>query len=380
MAKTVCLVNRLDKKMTKHKTIFYTTSLIFLSLIFYNGFLSAESTVLSKTKGKIILQVEENGEAWYVDPYSEDRHYLGRPKDAFELMRKFGLGISNQDIQKIAISETSYDGPDSDGDGLSDLLEDSLGSNKHSMDSDSDGYSDLEELKNNYQPNGDSRIEVDDDFSTTQLGRILVQVEQNGEAWYINPSDKKRYFLGRPRDAYSVMRQTGLGISNENIEKIAIWQENKQSIASVATENRADLIYSDDNFSFVYPSTWKSSKTSGEKGELIVLRNYTTDILTEKKAMISIAYIDNIDTSELSKFQIASKDGANKEKSEFVDIKSFKALSEVFAIDDIDAKETSTYLALSDTEMLLVSLFSVSQHSSHQQTLNQVLSSIEYNK
>ena len=37
-------------------------------------------------------------------------------------------------------------------------------------------------------------------------GKIVLQVEQNGEAWYINPNNYKRYFLGRPNDAFALMR------------------------------------------------------------------------------------------------------------------------------------------------------------------------------
>src|SRR6056297_1304036 len=39
-----------------------------------------------------------------------------------------------------------------------------------------------------------SNAAVSDNLS----GKILLQVEKNGEAWYIKPSDKKRVFLGRP--------------------------------------------------------------------------------------------------------------------------------------------------------------------------------------
>lgn len=32
-------------------------------------------------------------------------------------------------------------------------------------------------------------------------GRILLQVESHGEAWYVNQTNLKRYYLGRPSDA-----------------------------------------------------------------------------------------------------------------------------------------------------------------------------------
>ena len=35
-------------------------------------------------------------------------------------------------------------------------------------------------------------------------GRILLQVQGHGEAWYVSPQDKKRYYLGRPNEAFKI--------------------------------------------------------------------------------------------------------------------------------------------------------------------------------
>jgi len=51
-------------------------------------------------------------------------------------------------------------------------------------------------------------------------GRILLQVKSRGEAWYVNPVDGKRYYLKDGEEALKIMRSLGLGISNEDIEKI----------------------------------------------------------------------------------------------------------------------------------------------------------------
>jgi len=42
-------------------------------------------------------------------------------------------------------------------------------------------------------------------------------VESHGEAWYVYPIDGLRYYLGRPDDAFSIMRQLGLGITNKDL-------------------------------------------------------------------------------------------------------------------------------------------------------------------
>ena len=56
------------------------------------------------------------------------------------------------------------------------------------------------------------------DLANRLKGRILLQVESKGEAWYVNPDNLKRYYLGRPDDAFKVMRELGLGITNKNFD------------------------------------------------------------------------------------------------------------------------------------------------------------------
>jgi hypothetical protein len=62
---------------------------------------SASSNLADRLAGRILLQVEASGEAYYINPSTKLRHYLGRPSDAFNLMRSLGLGVSNSDLNKI---------------------------------------------------------------------------------------------------------------------------------------------------------------------------------------------------------------------------------------------------------------------------------------
>jgi hypothetical protein len=121
-----------------------------------------DKNLSSRLSGRILLQVEKNGEAWYVYPNDLKKYYLGRPSDAFSVMRLLGLGATHEFIT----SHTTY--PD------------------------------------------------------YVLGKILLDVEEHGEAYYINPLDNKAYYLGRPADAFAIMRNFGLGITNENIRKIEV--------------------------------------------------------------------------------------------------------------------------------------------------------------
>lgn len=64
-------------------------------------------------------------------------------------------------------------------------------------------------------------------FAATNLasklsGKILLQVESKGEAWYVNPSDGKRYYMANGNEAYNIMRKLGLGITNKDLNQIPI--------------------------------------------------------------------------------------------------------------------------------------------------------------
>lgn len=146
---------------------------------------AAGSTSLrNSTAGTILLDVQRNGEAWYVNPQTTKRHYLGRPADAFRIMRELGLGITNAKLATI---------PPAPG---------------HSA-----AVAGIQ-----IDENATSTAELfDSDLTNNLSGRILLQVEANGEAWYVNPKDKRRYYLGRPADAFAVMRATGLGITKKDL-------------------------------------------------------------------------------------------------------------------------------------------------------------------
>ncbi len=174
----------------------------------------------SNLKGRILLQVESAGEAYYVHPSKSEKFFLGRPDDAFLVMREQGIGISNENLAKIPVSLDNLSGLDTSGDGLPDAFKEALGLDINSADSDGDGYNDYIELLNGYDPLGSGKLSYDFNFAKNQAGRILLQVEKNGEAWYVSPENNKRYFLSRPADAFNVMRNLGLGISNDNLDKM----------------------------------------------------------------------------------------------------------------------------------------------------------------
>ncbi len=290
---------------------------LFLIIIFllFPYFLFA-SDLSSRLSGQILLQVEENGEAWYVSPETKKRSFLGRPNDAFSIMREQGIGITNKDLLKIPASLDYLSGKDSSGDGLPDAFKVAMGLDVDSIDTDGDGFSDYEEILQGYNPLGPGKLPIDENFSQKQAGKILLQVERNGEAWYVSPDNNKRYFLGRPTDAFSIMRNLGLGISNQDLEKIEknIVKENVQVFNWHYNQKDYTLEYSFDSQVF--------DDYNQEEKLLYYLENEKPDDIREAyyEIFFDIKESDNDTLAVLDLLlNLASQEGyENDEKIEFI--------------------------------------------------------------
>jgi len=179
------------------------------------------TSLASKLKGRILLQVESRGEAWYVEPISLKKIYLADGASAYQLLRDKGLGIKNSDLAKIPVGgESKFKNIDTDNDGLPDKLEEALKTDPNNPDSDGDSYLDGNEVLADYNPLGNGKLPIVKNYADKLKGRILLQVESRGEAWYIYPVDGKRYYLADGESAYQIMRNLSLGITNQNLQKI----------------------------------------------------------------------------------------------------------------------------------------------------------------
>lgn len=123
---------------------------------------SINNNQINKLKGLILLQVESHGEAWYVNPKTGKRHYMANGNEAYKIMRYLGVGIKNIDLEKIKTNKN---------------------------------------------------------FAKRFSGRIFLQVESHGEAYYVD-FNGVAYYLKDGSAAFSIMRELGLGITNNDLSKI----------------------------------------------------------------------------------------------------------------------------------------------------------------
>lgn len=205
------------------KKLFFITPvfIIVMSVFVCFNYKTSAASLSSDLKGRILLQVQSHGEAWYINPADQKKYYLGKPQDAFTIMQNLGQGITNNNLAGIPIDIIAdKKAKDSDSDGLSDDLEKAIGTDLNKPDTDGDGFKDRDEVTSGNDPLSKKKLAVNNNLINANLGKIFLQVESKGQAWYVNPVNKKRYFLNRPADAFGAMRSLGLGISNENIHKI----------------------------------------------------------------------------------------------------------------------------------------------------------------
>lgn len=135
-----------------------------LALLAPLGGQTASSSLGARLKGYVLLQVQGNGEAWYVDPDGSTRYYLKDGPAAYGLMRAMGLGISETDYAKLAA--------------------------------------------------GNSVLRA------SVRGKIVLRVQAHGEAYYLCPRTGAFTYIKDGPAAYSIMRQCGLGITDSDLMQI----------------------------------------------------------------------------------------------------------------------------------------------------------------
>lgn len=136
--------------------------IFFIGLIFVLALAPMAQASAASLSGRVLLQVESRGEAWYVDPLNNKRYFLGRAADAAKIIRALGLGVTNKDLAAWKVKAPA-------------------------------------------------RLS----------GRILLQVEARGEAYYVNPSNLQLVYLGSPETAFAIWNKLALGTSNKTLATIA---------------------------------------------------------------------------------------------------------------------------------------------------------------
>lgn len=137
-----------------------------------------DGSLQDRMLGRILLQVESHGEAWYVSPTDKLRYYMPDGASAYQMMREMSLGITNADlaaIPSVADADAMLTAPS---------------------------------------------VCATNALANQLRGKILLQVESHGEAWYVHPDTCQRVYMADGDAAYSIMRLLSLGISDANLRRM----------------------------------------------------------------------------------------------------------------------------------------------------------------
>ena len=158
-------------------------------------------TTAQRLAGRILLQVQSLGEAWYVNPQDYKRYYLGRPDDAFALMKKLSLGISEQEFASWSNGAPAW-----------------------------------------------------------AVGRLYLRPQSHGEAYYVD-LNRRWHYLGRPLDAWLLFRAQGLGITNADLSTIPVASTVTTSTVSSngLTDHSTNLVWRYSSKDYSYLLALKSS-------------------------------------------------------------------------------------------------------------------------
>ncbi|MBL7057931.1 hypothetical protein ISS03_01205 [Patescibacteria group bacterium] len=124
--------------------------------------------------GKMLLDVEGNGEVYYLDPVTGGKEYLADGSAAQKLLERRALGINEQNFANLII-----------------------GTEKE-----------------------EESVCKTSKLSNRLKGRIVLRVEKNGEAYWINPNNCKAYYAGTHEASYELMKKMSLGVKKNDLAKI----------------------------------------------------------------------------------------------------------------------------------------------------------------
>ena len=137
--------------------------------------------------GRVLLDVFAHGEAWYVNPQTRMRVYLGRPNEALERLRERTIAVSSNNIARVPV----------DGEPLQNTSVDSIYLNK-------------------------------------VAGFVLEADDTPSPSWYVNPVHRVRQPLATPSDAWKIMRG-GLGVTTKILSTIPIESTTPENIFTTAS-------------------------------------------------------------------------------------------------------------------------------------------------
>jgi len=169
--------------------------------LFTLTFVNVQAIDLAGVEGRLLLQVENKGEIWYVHP-DDGLRYEVTLLNALPLFRKFALGINTEDLNKVPMLHQS----------------------------------------------------ISKDFGLKLKGKFLLDVENRGKIWYVDFGGFRHQI--KQDTLLEIFRKLSLGITNKDLEEIPIGTLENEVIEKKSSTTQDTSIASLENDS-EFKSFWE---------------------------------------------------------------------------------------------------------------------------
>ncbi len=146
--------------------------------------------------GRVVVDVSSDGEAWYINPRSRMRVYLGRPEEALERLTARAFYVNYLNIARIA-------------------------------------------------PDNGNAEDGDLEYVAEVAGNIIAPNDVIGAAWYVDPDEQVRRRLATPHDAWLIMQDaipvTSVDLAGVPIEGLEDPRFESVSVAEVLDATTVSL-------------------------------------------------------------------------------------------------------------------------------------------
>lgn len=173
---------------------------------------NAATTVGKKLEGQFLIEVDNGGRLWYVDPSTHSKYEVNN-KNVKNLFQELSVGVANEDLEKIPLAFNAA---------------------PIDKDSDGDGWSNRTEVSEGYDPFGPGKPNYDRNFAFDLAGELLLQVEDDGRIWYVDTNGERWELTWE--NYLNVMSKNALGVLSQDISEIPT---RKLDVTTTVTANES---------------------------------------------------------------------------------------------------------------------------------------------
>ncbi|MBU0546144.1 hypothetical protein KKA13_02720 [Patescibacteria group bacterium] len=177
----------------------------------------------NKFAGKIVTLDDKKTNMWYVDVNLGEKYLLKDAATALKIFKRLGLYVTETDLYKLPFAVTNTAKlADTDGDWLTDELENFFHTDINSRDTDNDTHADGKEIYFGYNPKGSGAIAKDDKLANDLKGQILIIGDATSSIWYVNPTNGRAYYVTQGKNIMMTLKFVAVKVAKKDLDAIKV--------------------------------------------------------------------------------------------------------------------------------------------------------------